>query len=794
MLYKPCIYLWILMFPFTISVAENKPELIVATDSKGDFTSIQEAIDAAPNNASEPYIILIKNGKYNEKLFIDKPFITLVGEDRDSTRIILPISRDEWLADHPGDDWGAAIINIGNYANDFTLANMTVYNNYGSLNNGTGHQFAIRGFGATRIILINCNIKADGGDTVSLWNSNTGLYYHAYCFFEGGVDFVCPRGWCYITNSEFFGHNYSAAIWHDGRKNEDQKFVIRNSFFDGVMNFPLGRNHVDAQFYLLDCTFSENMANWPIYQVNDPLTYLWGERYYYYNSHREGGDYAWHSDNLWEAKGAPTPEEITPFWTLRHQWDPESNMPAVLPFAFLPKPEDGKLKVDLNSQLTWTPGLNAVSYNIYFDVNNPPKLASKVTEPVYSPGTLNPDVTYYWQVDVVTDEDTINGSVWSFKTETELSPQKASNPSPPDKAVDVPVPVEKLLWDMDVTIADTAKIYFGTSPDSLLLLRAYTIGGWDPGPLQLGQTYYWRVDLSNKNGMAEGDLWQFTMEKPQFKNADFMQMNDHNGIVSIEVENFTDSTNIGQHTWELVTNPVDYSGIGAMQVLPDNGYFAYTGYLTKCSRLDFAVDFIKTGKHYIWIRAYSNNSQDNVFHAGLNLVEEKTVSRIGNFDNIGQWEWIHRAASVSGEPRTFEVKALGVQRVSLWYGKDGAIADKIVLTTNPNYVPTGYGPDETVGLENKTKLLEPKQYHLYQNYPNPFNPKTTIRYNLAVTSEVQLDVFNILGQKITSIVSAKQPAGMYTVEWDASKVSSGLYYYRLNTDHFQRVRKMILLR
>ncbi len=394
-------------------------DLVVAGNGSGDYTTIQAAIDAAPANATRPFVILVKNGTYHEKIFIDKPFITLIGEDRDSTRIIYAELRSNWLRDHPDDDWGSAVVNIGNNANDLTLANLTVYNNYGALYGNHDHQFAVRGFEATRIIIINCNIKADGGDTLSLWNRITGMYYHADCYFEGWVDYVCPRGWCYITNCRFFGYNTpSASIWHDGSTDIDQKLVIRNSSFDGVPEFPLGRNHRDAQFYLLDCKFSENMANRPIYQAKDSAAYKWGQRYYFYNNHRQGGDFSWYADNLQEAKGSPAPEDITPTWTFQHKWDPEKNIPAVLPYAYRLEPKESKIRVvDLQSHLRWLPARGANSYKVFFSTYNPPDFVGEVTKPGYTPGKLNPGTKYYWRIDVITATGIKSGTVWSFQTE-----------------------------------------------------------------------------------------------------------------------------------------------------------------------------------------------------------------------------------------------------------------------------------------------------------------------------------------------------------------------------------------
>jgi hypothetical protein len=190
-------------------------------------------------------------------------------------------------------------------------------------------------------------VIADGGDTLSLWNTGSGMYYHSDCDFEGWVDYVCPRGWAYVTNSRFFGHNLTASIWHDGSKDPDSKFVIRRSRFDGVKDFRLGRNNRDGQFFLLDSRFSVNMADRPIYRPSAPETYLFPARYYYWHNHRDGGDFPWFADNLESADTAPHPRAVTARWTFAGKWDPEASLPPVLPFAGVPRPADEDQDVSL---------------------------------------------------------------------------------------------------------------------------------------------------------------------------------------------------------------------------------------------------------------------------------------------------------------------------------------------------------------------------------------------------------------------------------------------------------------
>jgi hypothetical protein len=99
----------------------------------------------------------------------------------------------------------------------------------------------------------------------------------------------------------------------------------------------------------------------------------------------------------------------------------------------------------------------------------------------------------------------------------------------------------------------------------------------------------------------------------------------------------------------------------------------------------------------------------------------------------------------------------------------------------------------------------PTSYSLEQNYPNPFNPSTAISFQLSAVSLVKLEVFDVLGRKVATLVDGLQPAGSYTVRWDAANQSSGVYIYRLKArpidggshardGEFVQSRKMILVR
>ena len=309
------------------------PDLVVAADGSGDFTSVQQAVASIPKENAERVVVLVKDGVYREKVRIDASFVTLRGESRKGTRIEFPQLDEDFKA--KPDDIGRAVVNLE--GSDAVFENLTIHNTAGVVG---PHAFAILGRG-DRTVIIDCDVLSEGADTVALWRGRDGRYYHARCHFRGAVDFVCPRGWCYIEDSTFYETKATAALWHDGRHDKDMKFVLRNCQLDGVPGWVLARHHVDAQFYLLDCTFSSTMIDRPpkrvIYPIGDkPVTEadvaknaendklnLHGERAYFDNCHRDGGDFAWHADNLATAEGSPTRDEITPAWTFAGTWDPE---------------------------------------------------------------------------------------------------------------------------------------------------------------------------------------------------------------------------------------------------------------------------------------------------------------------------------------------------------------------------------------------------------------------------------------------------------------------------------------
>ena len=160
--------------------------------------------------------------------------------------------------------------------------------------------------------------------------------------------------------------------------------------------------------------------------------------------------------------------------------------------------------------------------------------------------------------------------------------------------------------------------------------------------------------------------------------------------------------------------------------------------------------------------------------------------------------------STTGKLTFLEYKKDGIDGVD---GLDGA-RFVIVSPDNKNVYVVGemdhavavFSRDITTSTDEKIREIKiHEKYKLFQNYPNPFNPNTTIEYYLPKISDVRLDIYNILGQKIKTLVNQKKVSGKYSVMWDGKayngiNVPSGIYFYRLQTSEFVETKKILLLK
>jgi hypothetical protein len=167
--------------------------------------------------------------------------------------------------------------------------------------------------------------------------------------------------------------------------------------------------------------------------------------------------------------------------------------------------------------------------------------------------------------------------------------------------------------------------------------------------------------------------------------APFQQ--NEQGIVSIETEHFHANTAQGNHTWE-VDKKSDFSGESALMAAPEDKVILKTAYDGKSPRLDYQVKFNTAGTYYIWVRGFGQKGSSNSVHVGL---DEQTVPTAENVSIplSGNYAW------TDGLARTIEVTAPGVHTVNVWMRESGSRIDKLVLSPDAGFTPTGTGPVES---------------------------------------------------------------------------------------------------
>ncbi len=151
---------------------------------------------------------------------------------------------------------------------------------------------------------------------------------------------------------------------------------------------------------------------------------------------------------------------------------------------------------------------------------------------------------------------------------------------------------------------------------------------------------------------------------------------------------------------------------------------------------------------------------------GENIIELKSIEfpvRLSIFSEVDQ-------------PLLFEIYSNG--KVTETFGRSG---DEILF-------------NEPVDLIKVKKVTIPEQFIVYQNYPNPFNPKTYIRFNLPTSSDVKLKIFDSQGRIVEDILLKDLVSGLHTIEYNASKLSSGIYIYRIEAGSYAASKKMILMK
>jgi lysophospholipase L1-like esterase len=217
------------------------------------------------------------------------------------------------------------------------------------------------------------------------------------------------------------------------------------------------------------------------------------------------------------------------------------------------------------------------------------------------------------------------------------------------------------------------------------------------------------------------------------------------GLVSMETEHFDANVPNGGYEWTL-NYTSGYSGSGAMKA-PSREY--KTDYLENSPRLDYYVDFVYSGTHYLWVRAYATSTKSDSLHTGLNWGSEAGGADLG-FAATGAYVWART---------TVTVPSVGVHTVNLWVRERDAVVDKVVLTTSSGYTPSGFGPAES---PRETVCLHTPSVAIL--FPDPGHLQTYS--DLTVTTRTCLDSVQHSGWGVKFLLNVGSESFVYAPPYE----------------------------
>lgn len=257
------------------------------------------------------------------------------------------------------------------------------------------------------------------------------------------------------------------------------------------------------------------------------------------------------------------------------------------------------------------------------------------------------------------------------------------------------------------------------------------------------------------------------------------------GVWGADENIFTSSYSIDGVSNAYSMSPI--SGNGKCQVLMsrmENSYDYKALFFLENNGSSWSVDTTTISDSLNFVTAYEKNDTTNIFYRYY----------FQNFNKYGYKFLTHTGSGFS----TTAVISVGENKniyniITAEHHSDPIIYQYYDEDKAMWFLCSGELGDLFTGIEDSKNNI-PTDYSLKQNYPNPFNPETTIEFNLPITSFVTLEIFNSVGQKVSTLLNIQLKAGLRRISFNADGLSSGIYYYRISADKFSSVKKMLLIR
>ncbi len=482
----------------------------------------------------------------------------------------------------------------------------------------------------------------------------------------------------------------------------------------------------------------------------------------------------------------------------------------------LAKPADGAQNQPTSIEFAWFSVIEADDYQLqiatvqdfsttFADVDN-------IQDTTYNESGLDIERTYYWRVRARNEYGTGNwSSTWSFTT-VKAAPDPPALVYPENDATNVLTTVE-LSWQ-ESPDAQTYRVQVSKQPDfaaTVVNERDITNTSFEVRNLEYSTTYYWRVNATNEGGTGDwSSVWSFTtiIEKPE---APVLVSPDNaEDLVatfpvlrwdeSARAEAFRVQVSVDSQFTNLVLDESDI----------DSTQYTFTEELNGFTTYYWRVNAANVGGISDWSTVFHFSTGEAVPHAPALVGPNDEASNVTDATLL--WNSVQRATSYRVQiaqdddfstltvdqddiTNTF-YKATNLEKWTVYYWRvRGVGAGGQGYWSETRSFETG----DIVSVELIDNQI-PAQFALGQNYPNPFNPTTTIQFALPTEANVRLEVYNLLGQHVSTIIDGEYyAAGIYEASWDARSapgidISSGIYIYRIIAGDFVETKKMILMK
>ncbi len=282
-------------------------------------------------------------------------------------------------------------------------------------------------------------------------------------------------------------------------------------------------------------------------------------------------------------------------------------------------------------------------------------------------------------------------------------------------------------------------------------------------------------------------------------------------IADVDSDGDLDVVSHGEHQDGVGSELLWYEnldGMGAFSnpsdphVIMDNVYFnCKFGDINGDSALDILVK--RDTSYYLLV----NSGSSGIFETALPFPATGSLVEFVDLDNDSDMDIVQNQSTgiawmenLDGQGN-FSESSLIASGVAFGGAKAFGDIDRDGIKDILGVVPNEYGVRSCVwlkgegvtGVDGDNRII-PSSLTLYQNYPNPFNPATTIQYELPQRSDVQITVYDLAGRQVTTLLSETQEAGLQSVQWNATSVPSGMYFYQIKAGEFVQTKKMVLLK